>query len=105
MLRRAQARNLVERILSTDPDAKIVVHAGYGHTDEQGSGDWSPMARVFGRLTGIDPLTVNQTSMSEHSRLRYEAVSYREAVNAFAIDRRFLSVQEAVGLIQRRGAV
>ena len=82
----AQAQNLIERIFRNDPGAKLIVHAGYGHIDEQGGEGWIPMAKVFKQLSGIDPLTVDQTSMSEHSRPKYESVRYREAVAAFGID-------------------
>lgn len=81
----AQARNLMERVFRNDPAAKLVVHAGYGHIDEQGDGGWLPMAKVFKQLSGIDPLTIEQTSTSERSRVKYESVHYREAVATFEI--------------------
>ncbi len=83
----AQARNLVDRILKNDPEAKLVVHAGYGHIYERATPEWTPMALLFTQLSGIDPLTVDQAVMSEHSRPRYETASYREALTTFNIDR------------------
>lgn len=61
--------------------------AGYGHIYERAIPGWTPMALLFRRLSGIDPLTVEQTRMSERSRPKYEAASYRDAVKTFDIDR------------------
>ena len=79
----AQAQNLIDRILEGDPDAKLVVHAGYGHIYERATPDWTPMALLFKKRTGIDPLTVEQTAMSEHSAPKFEAAEYREATADF----------------------
>lgn len=79
----AQAQNLIDRILKRDPKAKFVVHAGYGHIYEQATPEWTPMALLFKERTGIDPLTVEQTSMSEHSAPKFEAAQYREATASF----------------------
>jgi hypothetical protein len=61
-----QARNLY-RILKDDPGAKLVVNAGYAHIQEQGRflGAQS-MAEHFRKLSGIDPLTVEQTMLIPH---------------------------------------
>ena len=79
----AQAQNLIDRILKGDPKAKFVVHAGYAHIYEQATPDWTPMALLFKKRIGIDPLTVEQTSMSEHSAPKFEAAEYREATTDF----------------------
>jgi hypothetical protein len=83
-----QARNLKDRILAKDPGARIVVHAGYGHISKKAEtfelngkkGRVRFMAGAFQALTGIVPLSVDQTLMSEHSRPRKEAADYRTAV-------------------------
>lgn len=75
---RGQAENLVQRILKDDPDAKIVVHAGYGHINEAGTiADAQPMAVHFKELSGINPLTINQTIMRERGDASYEHPLYR----------------------------
>jgi len=75
---RAQAANLAGRILAVDPHARIVVHAGYGHIAKSvPEGSLVPMAIRFRELTGIDPLTVDQSHMTEHSRPEVEEPLYR----------------------------
>lgn len=63
----AQAKNLQDRVFRQDPDARLVVNAGYAHIQENGRylGGRS-MAQHFRKLTGIDPLTIEQTMMIEH---------------------------------------
>jgi hypothetical protein len=60
-----QAKNL-NNILEKDPKAKIIVHAGHGHIWEKG-GDIIFMAEYFKILSGINPMTINQSinSMDE----------------------------------------
>ncbi|GAA0715486.1 hypothetical protein GCM10009105_21010 [Dokdonella soli] len=62
-----QAKNLNERVFKHDPDARLVVNAGYAHIQENGKylGGKS-MAQHFRKLTGIDPLTIEQTMLIEH---------------------------------------
>jgi len=59
----AQAQNLKERIFDKDPEAKVLVHAGYAHIFEKEHEHWYPMALHFKKITGIDPLTVDQTTL------------------------------------------
>jgi hypothetical protein len=73
-----EARNLVDRILVKDPHARVIVHAGYGHIDESGLlAGAKPMAVRFREMTGIDPLTVDQTWMTETSDSLHEDPRYR----------------------------
>ncbi|RDZ28427.1 hypothetical protein [Lysobacter silvisoli] len=62
-----QAEHLVERVLRANPQAKLLVHAGYAHIDK-GLGGFGPttrpMAMEFQRLTGIEPLSVEQAILS-----------------------------------------
>jgi hypothetical protein len=62
-----QAKNLYERVFKADPNARLVVNAGYAHIQENGKylGGRS-MAQHFRKLSGIDPLTVEQTMLIEH---------------------------------------
>jgi hypothetical protein len=62
----SQANQLIERVLSRDPEAKVLVHVGYSHAAEVPipSFDNSTMPWMAARLkekTGIDPLTIDQT--------------------------------------------
>ncbi len=82
-----QARNLKERIFDKDPRARVVVFAGYSHIRKVpqalGGGEkkmtlkW--MAARFKERTGIEPLSVEQTMMMEHTEPRHERPAYRLA--------------------------
>jgi hypothetical protein len=63
----AQAKNLYERVFKADPQARLVVNAGYAHIQENGRylGGRS-MAQHFRKLSGIDPLTIEQTMLIKH---------------------------------------
>lgn len=64
---RAQAHNLYERIFRKDPKARVVVNAGYAHILKSGHylGGKS-MAEYFQSITGIEPLSIEQTMMIPH---------------------------------------
>lgn len=64
-----EAENL-QAFLRQHPGAKLLVHVGHGHVNEvpTTNADGSPfffMAARLKQLTGIDPLTINQTTMSD----------------------------------------
>lgn len=83
-----QARNLKERILDKDPKAKILVHAGYGHICKKPAtwevsgkqGEVRFMAFSFQKLTGIEPLCIDQTIMTERSKPEKDSRDYRAAI-------------------------
>lgn len=78
---REQARHLVERIFQKDPKAKVLVHAGYSHILKSAASPGSQwMAAYLKESTGIDPFTVNQVWMTEHSSPEFEHPLYRWAV-------------------------
>jgi len=52
-----QAINIYNKTLAQDSLSKVLVWAGFGHIDEA-----KYMAKEFFLLTGINPLTINQTS-------------------------------------------
>jgi hypothetical protein len=68
----AQARN-IQHILLADPQARIVVHCGYSHANEQPDPEdqsrW--LASYLREYTGIDPFTIDQTRLSEATGNRY----------------------------------
>jgi len=63
----AQAENLARALAAAGPDAKFLIHVGYGHAAERplppGEVEW--MAARLARLTDLDPLTIDQTEVSE----------------------------------------
>ena len=65
-----QATNLRERTLKLDANAKVLIHCGYSHLLESEDAGW--MASILKSATGIDPLTVDQTLLSERSASEFE---------------------------------
>lgn len=64
-----QADNLMKRIFSRDPNARVLIYVGYSHAAEEPLGQsrtpW--MAARLKAATGIDPLTIDQATVSEWS--------------------------------------
>ncbi|SHL60446.1 hypothetical protein [Rhodanobacter sp. OK091] len=62
-----QARNIDRQVFKADPSARLVVDAGYAHIQESGVYlGGSSMAEHLHKLSGIDPLTVEQTMLFPH---------------------------------------
>ena len=64
-----EAENL-QAFLRTHPGAKLLIHVGHGHVDEvpRANDDGSRtimMAARLKQLTGVDPLTIDQTTQSD----------------------------------------
>ena len=78
-----QARNLYERVFKNDPNARVVVDAGYAHIQENGRylGGRS-MAQHFRQLSGIDPLTIEQTMLIKHPPGTEDHPYYRAVIDA-----------------------
>ena len=94
---RSQALNLRDRIFRSDPDARVIVHAGYSHILEEASDRWYPMALYFKEATGIDPVTVDQTRLSERSDPAYEHPAYRAALRDGYLDDRAVVLLDEAG--------
>jgi hypothetical protein len=82
----AQARNLARATVEKDLNAKVLVHAGYSHVLETATERFYPMALYFREMTGIDPVTVDQTRLSERSDPSREHPAYRACVQAGLLD-------------------
>lgn len=66
---REQARNLIAATLKKNPAARIVVNAGFGHIQKAGSYlKGQSMAQHFRRISGIEPLSVEQTMLTPHEK-------------------------------------
>ncbi len=92
-----EAKNLYDRIFKANPNAKVLLYAGYGHiakkTDtftwsagdlgakKAGSGTFIPMAIYFQRLSGIVPFSINQSSLYSRSVPTQESLLYRHIVS------------------------
>jgi hypothetical protein len=71
----AQAKNIYT-VLKRDTTSKMIVLAGYAHIEEGARSERIPMASYFKALSGIDPLTIDQTEMSELGTDSYTAMVY-----------------------------
>ena len=82
----AQAENLARALSEAGPDARILIHVGYAHAGERplppGETEW--MAARLVRLTGLDPLTIEQTDVGEVASPRARAL---HAALASRVDR------------------
>ncbi len=79
-----QATNLINQVLKKDPQARLVIFVGYSHATENwekidGDKELGWLAARLKRMTGIDPLTIDQTAMSERASAAYESMAYRFA--------------------------
>jgi hypothetical protein len=80
---RAGAQALYDQVFKRDPKAMLVVNAGFSHI--QKSGDHvggASMAEVFAKISGIEPLSIEQTMMIEHTRSEDDHPYYRAAIAA-----------------------
>lgn len=68
---RSAVKNLREKVFNSEPDAKLLIHVGYSHINEDG---W--LAHYLKEAIKIDPLTVNQTDFTERSHIKHEPESY-----------------------------
>jgi len=80
-----QAENIYS-ILQKDTAARIVVHASFAHiSKKKGSDGHIPMALAFWRRSGIEPLTIDQTDMTEESNFGYGRVIYQAYLQRFGL--------------------
>jgi hypothetical protein len=94
----SQTRNIMERILTPKPGVKVFIHVGHHHLIEQpvktglgGENRW--MANRLKEASGIDPLTVDQTTFQ--SPIDRPVIC---ALNSEADKKRALAVDLTVGL-------
>jgi ferredoxin len=93
---REQARHLYDRVFAIDPDARLVVNAGYAHVQETGKYlDGKSMAAYFRARSGVDPLTIEQTMMIEHDTPDHDHPIYRAVVAAARHPEPFVYVDDA----------
>ncbi|MBI5596209.1 MAG: hypothetical protein HY928_09000 [Elusimicrobia bacterium] len=84
---RIQAEQLNARVFGKDPQAKVLVHAGFDHIykgQHPHSKGWKTMARVFTEVSGLDPLCVDQVQMSPRSGEAADDADYKAVLAAFA---------------------
>ncbi len=84
-----QATHLVERILGKNPKARVFIYVGYSHLLKKevtrGGEDGKKVQWMAGRLkamTGIDPLTIDQTAMTDPAPGSLESAILQEVFSA-----------------------
>lgn len=79
----AQAETLYEKVFAKNRHARLFVHAGYAHIDKEIGrlGSLHPMAMRLQSLTGIDPLSIDQTEFLESNMDSKDA--YHRLIGAF----------------------
>ena len=88
-----QAKNLYERTIGQDADARVIVYAGYAHIDELPSPKGKErMATIFKRDYKIDPVTFSQTAMFQY-RDKVEAVCVLEGA---ILEREYMPVDHVI---------
>lgn len=66
---RAGAENLYNQVFKKDPKARLIVNAGFAHVQKSGKYlGGSSMGEFFHKISGIDPLTIEQTMMIQHAK-------------------------------------
>ncbi|MDP4149685.1 MAG: hypothetical protein Q8927_07955 [Bacteroidota bacterium] len=80
-----QALNLWN-VIRRDTGARMLVHAGYAHISKRRAPDgYIPMGLAFRNLSGLDPLTIDQTDMTEESNFGYGRVFYQAYVQKYPL--------------------
>ncbi len=83
---REQAKNLYQRTFGRDPPTRLVVNAGFTHVQKAGKYfDGVAMATHFAKLSGIDPITVEQTVLIPHEHAEDDHPVYRRIVRTTPI--------------------
>ncbi|WP_234411367.1 hypothetical protein [Rhodanobacter thiooxydans] len=92
-----QARNLYRKVFARTPDARLFVHAGYAHIDKARGrlGNAAPMAMQLQQLTGIEPLSIDQTQFRE--QIPGEPDAYTKLVRSFPARGPFVLLDRATG--------
>lgn len=67
---RDEARNLLAATLGPHPRARVVVLAGHGHINENSTAQ--SMATWVRKLSGVDPLTIEQTQAAQANHVRWQ---------------------------------
>ena len=80
---RAGADSLYSQVFKKDPNARLVVNAGFAHIQKSGKYlGGSSMAEFFQKISGIDPLCIEQTMLIQHARPDQDHSVYREVTAA-----------------------
>lgn len=80
---RAGADSLYSQVFKHDPSARVVVNAGFAHIQKSGKYlGGSSMAEFFQKISGIEPLCIEQTMMIQHARTDQDHPHYLAIVQS-----------------------
>ena len=80
---RAGAESLYKQVFKNDPNARLVVNAGFAHVQKSGKYlGGSSMGEFFKKVSGIDPLTIEQTMLIQHARTDQDHQYYLAVMQA-----------------------
>lgn len=80
---RAGAETLIAQVFKKDPNARLVVNAGFAHIQKAGKYlGGSSMAEFFQKLSGINPLCIEQTMLIQHARPDQDSPIYHAVTQA-----------------------
>lgn len=80
-----QAQNIY-KVLQEDTAARILVYASYAHISKKVSPDgYVPMGLAFKNLSGINPVTIDQTDMTEESNFGYGRVFWQAYLQKYPL--------------------
>lgn len=87
----AQAENLDRKVFVRDPHARLFVMAGYAHIDKAKGhlGGIEPMAMRLQKLTGLEPLSVDQTQFRDVEPSPH-ADPYHQIIDVMEMDQPFV---------------
>lgn len=111
---RMMAENIQSRILDEAPEARVLVFAGEGHgrqvqTRQMERANYSPMARVLADLTGIDPVSIDQTGCERaideggHQQVEEHLWASSVIVEGFAPGNYDIQIQHTIESFDRNG--
>jgi hypothetical protein len=82
------ALTIKEKVFDKDPNAKIIIHVGYSHINEE---EW--LASKLKSITNLETLTIDQTTRIERSNTEFEHPTYTKAVNEVGLQEPFIFVK------------
>ncbi|GIU49810.1 hypothetical protein TUM4438_34240 [Shewanella sairae] len=77
-----------EEIFDKDPDAKVVIHVGYSHINEE---EW--LASKLKSIINLETLTIDQTTRIERSSTKYEHPTFTKTVKSVELQGPFIYVK------------
>ncbi|MET1256180.1 hypothetical protein [Aliikangiella maris] len=78
-----------EKVFDKDPKAKIIIHVGFAHINEE---TW--LASKLKEMTGLETFTIDQTTRTEKINVKYEHSSYTKAVEDTKLKYPFVFVKD-----------